>query len=238
MRIVIFYSLRGFLILFLSCVSFLTEAGQIHQAVQKGDKNLLSVVLEESLLDSRDRHGNTVLHIAVQRQDVEMVQLLLKRGLNVNARNRAGETALHIACRLRNEEIAHFLLKKDMNLNLGDKNGDTVLHVASRRDLPSVILELLNKGANINVQNNGGNTPLHNVSSLNNFKLIRLFIKRGANVNIKNKKQNTALDFVMRASYEYASLVKNYEEYEIVRGKAVNALKTALSNRCRASLYY
>lgn len=46
---------------------------------------------------ARDEFGNTVLIIAVERNDKAMIKLALKYGVDVNWVNFAGNSALHVA---------------------------------------------------------------------------------------------------------------------------------------------
>jgi peptidoglycan/LPS O-acetylase OafA/YrhL len=82
-------------------------------AVRQGDKRLIGVLLldDHSAIDEPDaQFGVTPLGWAVLRGDIDMVQLLLARGAQVNAGNRDGSTPLHGAAFLGRHELAALLL--------------------------------------------------------------------------------------------------------------------------------
>ncbi|PON51980.1 Transmembrane protein [Parasponia andersonii] len=73
----------------------------LHVAAKNNRLEALEVLLgwldyvgKKMILDWTDDEGNNVLHIAASRNQTEMVQLLVRRGINVNTKNLAGLTAL------------------------------------------------------------------------------------------------------------------------------------------------
>ena len=48
-------------------------------------------------LSCTDGSGNTLLHIAAKRNNVDDVSLLLEKGADRNHKNHAGKTPLHLA---------------------------------------------------------------------------------------------------------------------------------------------
>ncbi|KAK9131332.1 hypothetical protein Sjap_011819 [Stephania japonica] len=78
----------------------------LHLCVKHGRLEALKVLLEWMKIksfddqvvsvNSRDDEGNTVLHIAVAKKQIQVVELLLRNGVEVNALNRNGFTALDI----------------------------------------------------------------------------------------------------------------------------------------------
>lgn len=88
-----------------------------------------------------DCHGNTVLMSFVagfpDSQNIpalqEIIQLLCKKGANINARNRAGETALHVAVRLGKKLAVRTLVDNGANVHVRDGRGRSLLDVADAR---------------------------------------------------------------------------------------------------------
>ncbi len=58
-----------------------------------------------------DHHGRTLLHAAVENENVPLVKTLISTGVNINAREICGATPLTIAVIKRNEEISRYLLE-------------------------------------------------------------------------------------------------------------------------------
>ena len=74
---------------------------------------------------------NTALRIASKEGHVELVEMLLNNGANVNAKNSYGVTALHIASREGHTDIVAMLLEKGADVNAKTNWGDTALMAAS-----------------------------------------------------------------------------------------------------------
>ncbi|KAK1979348.1 hypothetical protein LZ30DRAFT_783503 [Colletotrichum cereale] len=87
-----------------------------------------------------DKYGNTVLMAFVAqlpedddyKKPVEILELLIKAGANVNARNRNGETPLHIAVRRGKKLAMRTLAQNGANPQARDAEGRSVLEVADR----------------------------------------------------------------------------------------------------------
>lgn len=82
---------------------------------------------------------------ALDSDDVELVQLLLKEGrVSLNDAH-----ALHYATSYCNPQTVQELLELELaDVNLRDNHGLTVLHLASMRREPAILVRLLSKGAN------------------------------------------------------------------------------------------
>ena len=61
-------------------------------------------------LKTRNKDGQTSLHIAVQSGDMEKVKFLVDAGATLEARNKDGQTSLHIAVQSGDMEKVKFLV--------------------------------------------------------------------------------------------------------------------------------
>ncbi|EAY18587.1 hypothetical protein TVAG_462730 [Trichomonas vaginalis G3] len=61
-------------------------------------------------IHTKNRHGNTALHKAVNINSKEMVEFLLSHGANINEKNKNGDTVLHFAAFNNSKEMVEFLL--------------------------------------------------------------------------------------------------------------------------------
>jgi hypothetical protein len=123
------------------------------------------------LLDSEadvklpDENGSTPLHAVAGEQDcLEMVELLLRYGADINARNCQDATPLHLA--IRNSEapveMVKFLLAHGAGANLKNDTAATPLHIAARfaENGPAIIKLLLDHGAEIDAEDTNEVTAL------------------------------------------------------------------------------
>jgi ankyrin repeat protein len=138
---------------------FLIAKGADVNAKDKGGRTALMYSVDNTdmaaLLIARGANVNikseinrvSALHLAVERGDTKLVELLLSHGADVNAKasriNWQGWTPLHIACeRWWNEAIVEMLLAKGAEVNAKTDEGDTPLSLAKGQ---KVIVELLRK---------------------------------------------------------------------------------------------
>ncbi|KAL3770357.1 hypothetical protein ACHAWU_003577 [Discostella pseudostelligera] len=147
-----------------------------HQAIISGDKHrLLEEIRKASCVElginSTDSKGRSPLHIAVQRSNLELVQILLSHDAIANTQDFSGNTALHYA---DSPDMTRVLLEGGVSPNIPNGAGLCSLHLAvKRRDFTSV-KHLLSYGADVNNADDAyWYSPLHLValadeSQLNN----------------------------------------------------------------------
>ena len=120
-----------------------------------------------------DYEGMTALCIASDWEYVELVEVLLKYGADVNAKDDYEYTALMYAACDRNDDdsngsakqaILEALLRHGADINAkngeGGSTGSTALHLAVQNGRLAAVKVLLKHGANVNIKNNYGKTPL------------------------------------------------------------------------------
>lgn len=131
--------------------------------------------------------GNTLLHLV---DDLNLLDLLLKKGANPNLVNEFKKTPLHCA---RTAEIADRLLKAGADPKAAAKYGNSPLHLASSI---SIIETLIQGGADPNQPNEDGNTPLH--MYLNDLSVFHVLLTHGADLSIKNNSGKTPVDYLSK----------------------------------------
>ncbi|RDL38699.1 uncharacterized protein BP5553_03039 [Venustampulla echinocandica] len=127
---------------------------------------------------SQPSDGRTTLHLAVEHNRLNIVQLLLARNADIRAQDRWGYTALHVAAIRGHEELTRSLLScyssssslsyhSDSRsqhadfIDMTDATGYTALHHAAENGHSGVVEILFLAGANPRAQNNTGATLLH-----------------------------------------------------------------------------
>lgn len=111
-------------------------------------------------LHQTEADGQTCLHKAITfKSNLEVVKVLVDRGLDVNAVNESGFTPLMFCIDKDCTEVAVFLITlPNINLNLTNAYGFTALHYAARMENGKVLCKLLAAGADPKVVNNVNQT--------------------------------------------------------------------------------
>lgn len=133
-------------------------------------------------IDARGAEGYTALHMAIMKEEVGVVALLIEGGADVEARDDDGLTPLHIAVAQGDLSIIESLLGNGADVNTANAYGTTALHGAVKMN-PSAIPVLINHGANTESHDGSGATPLLLAVAEGQTESIRLLIDGGANVN-------------------------------------------------------
>ncbi|KAI4872787.1 hypothetical protein NFI96_020719 [Prochilodus magdalenae] len=107
----------------------------------------------------RNHKGETPLHLAAIKGDVEATKELLDQGADPNLKDHAGWTPLHEACNLGHVGVVEVLLQQGALLNTPGYENDSPLHDAVRNGHVAVAKLLLEHGASPNVLNLAGLRP-------------------------------------------------------------------------------
>ncbi len=109
-------------------------------------RKIVDLLVSKVGIDWSDSGGLSLLHMAAQWRNSQLVYLLLDKGISPHLREKEGKTALHIAARLNCADICHFLVKKGgAALFSVDYQGETAFLEASSwgsHDALRVLLDL------------------------------------------------------------------------------------------------
>jgi ankyrin repeat protein len=111
-----------------------------------------------SELDTLDENGSTLIHLAVKRSDVTMVQQLLQyRRIDLDRlekRSIGGYSALHHACMQNNQQLVQLLLENGASPSVQSDSelGDSPLHLCCRMGFTAAAAILLRFGANVTLK--------------------------------------------------------------------------------------
>jgi ankyrin repeat protein len=149
------------------------------------------------------------LHWAVQRNDLEAADRLIRSGANVKAANRYGITALQVAATNGSAPMIEKLLAAGADANTATPEGETVLMTAARTGDPAAVRVLLAHGANVNATESWRKqTALMWAAAENNAAAAKVLIDAGADIKARSKAGAfTAFLFAVRAGHIDASRV-------------------------------
>jgi len=190
-------------------------------AINSSNKEIVKLLIrsDPDLINNKDELGAKLLLFGVKKGNLEIVELLLELGANVDHTNSKGETALFHAIKICDDEVAIQLMNKGANVNAQDMNGDTPVMIAVRLDVfESCYMTkiLIEHGADILMRNNDGETPLHMSLRKPKTVVLRFLIAHGADMDEENFQGETPL--------MYAIKIQNFEGFEILidRGADIN----------------
>lgn len=121
-----------------------SHAGQLHDAVNAGDSQIVFRLIEQGA-DVNEREFNliTPLHLAAIYGKFEIAVMLLAHGANVHATDTDGHTPLHNAAALGYLDIVETLIANGSNIHATSKFGQTALYFAQQNDHTEVISLIL-----------------------------------------------------------------------------------------------
>lgn len=147
--------------------------------------------------------GATELHWAVHRDDVALVDRLIRAGANVSAANEYGVTPLVLACTNRSAAVVETLLAAGANPNAAQATGVTPLMECARTGATAAVAALLGRGAAIDAAHaKSGQTALMWAAAEGHPDVVRLLIARGAGVRVRSTGGFTPLLFAARSGDE------------------------------------
>ena len=156
----------------------------LHKAARKGQHDMCRRLLVGSEPNKADSEGKTVLDIAIERNDLELCDIMLQAGTDTNAVRLDGSTNLIKATQQQNLPLLQLILSKGCDTNKTDSHGWAALHWAAIFHHGLICKELLDQGADPNIRSPYDGTPL----------IFLLPDSRDKNLNfVRERSESTAL---------------------------------------------
>ena len=112
------------------------------EAVKENDAEFLTAILTDEEIKAKidlnhvyEENGQTLLHTAIDCENLEAVRLLVAAGVNVDKFNKAKWTSLHVAALKGQIGTMQILMgsgKADVNAGTEGRN-ETILHILARK---------------------------------------------------------------------------------------------------------
>lgn len=133
-------------------------------AAGKGYREIVTFLLDNGAdINLRNKLGATALALTVSEGDAAIVELLIKRGANVNEKMEGDSTPLYFAAYRKGDHIKTFdlLLKGGADINAKMKGGTTILMQAVASDNRKIVARILDVQPDaIRDRDERGRTPL------------------------------------------------------------------------------
>ncbi|ATZ80688.1 ankyrin repeat/calcium channel domain-containing protein [Bodo saltans virus] len=186
-----------------------------------GYNSMLEILLETdkkqfgiSLINFRDRNNKIPLHHAIEKKNIDAINILLKYNSNVNIVDKDGYNSLFYAIKSRSIEIVKLILPHISNINAKSFAGENVLHISCNLQLVQITEILIKQNIMINaIDTNNELSPLHYSVLVNNNNLVKILLNAGANINIQDVYGNTPLHYIItEKSYEIFDSLHNNKD--------------------------
>ncbi len=180
----------------------------LHLAARLEMRDAFNKAFERCELSVRDASGNNVLHALVRRQNLSMMERVLKRAPDLlHQKNTAGLTPLGEVARRAGRPLgltdglmaaARFLISSGADPSAQDQEGRTLLHHAVKHDHFDFIRFLMEKRINPDVRDNQGRTALHfaidKAHEEGRLDMLDLLLDLGADPDLTDDRGWTVLD--------------------------------------------
>uniref|UniRef100_A0A8C5T9V2 Ankyrin repeat and FYVE domain containing 1 n=1 Tax=Malurus cyaneus samueli TaxID=2593467 RepID=A0A8C5T9V2_9PASS len=135
--------------------------------------------------------GQTLLHMAIQRQDSKSALFLLEHQADINVRTQDGETALQLAIQNQLPLVVDAICTRGADMSVPDEKGNPPLWLALENNLEDIASTLVRHGCDATCWGSGpsgcSQTLLHRAIDENSEQIACFLIRSGCDVNSPRK---------------------------------------------------
>jgi len=191
----------------------------LHIAIQDGriDTRILGNILDQNAnVNTRNRDGDTPLHIAARMNRRDAGAYILTRGADVFSANSAGDSPLRLALTHRSGVLQWMFTPQTIEAR--DGMGNNMLHYVALWRMDRHIPFMIQQGISTEFANATGETPLFWAVHHDGASTVRALLTAGANLHARDSLGNSAL-------------------HSAVRWNAVNATNTLLNEGISVNIH-
>ncbi|TYZ68508.1 hypothetical protein PybrP1_005468 [[Pythium] brassicae (nom. inval.)] len=176
--------------------------------------------------------GEPPLVCASRNGHIEIVELLLQYGADMNAADTDDWTALHWFAINGRTEMVSELLRQGAQVDSKSNSGATPLYIAAQQGHFGVVVELIKSGANVDFKLDSGVTPVYIAAQGGYCDVVAELLKSGASVDSKNSDGATALLVAALNGHRdmVAELIKSGAQMESKVSGGLTPLHAAATN--------
>ena len=211
----------------------------IHYAIWFGQKATVQFLLESRHrigfnIEGRLNNGNTILHIACEKRDIEIVDLVsnalqkINSDIDFDTRRNDQATPLHLACINPKSDVAIKLLRRfPEKINVLGQDDRNILHYACEKGNLKLLKYIFGNSAfDFNAVDTDGWTPLHFASHFGQYEVVKFLYEnyeaKGIDVAKKTNEGETAEDLAREEGHQGILNVLNLWTMTIEIKKMIN----------------
>ncbi|VDI26531.1 Hypothetical predicted protein [Mytilus galloprovincialis] len=160
-----------------------------------GFKNIAILLIDQGI--NAVESCNSLLNATNGGHD-DIVEMLVKKGWDVNNVDMQGKTALFIACERGFLKIVLLLVDKNADIFRVNDNGETPLHAACLAGNIEIVRTLIEHNGYIDMLDKDRESPLHKACRQGSTCVIQTLVDHGANINLVNTHGLTPLNLAMQ----------------------------------------
>ena len=173
------------------CLDIKDESGK--SLLEGCRENQQFVLLREAISADKRKHS--------MRINEDRLQMLLDRGVSVNAKDRWGDSVLMSACSSGYETIVSQLIKAGIDINAKNISGETALRAACKEGQEAVVTQLIEARADVNVKDKMGATALMIACAEGQEAVVSKLIEAKSDLDIVSNYGKTALMYACRKGH-------------------------------------
>lgn len=156
---------------------------------------------------SRDDDGRTPLQLAILKNDLTAVRMLIQAKSDANVQDYYGNSSLHLLAGIDDDQIFNIVIPFIKDINIRNNAGETPVLSAVRKGNHKIVKLLIEKGAKLSISDDDGNSPLHFAGDND---MAELLCVNHANIEARNEDGETPL--MIAISRGRKSMVEFYFE--------------------------
>src|SRR5258708_22890506 len=163
------------------------RATPLHYATFCGMADIATFLIVEHSQDVNacgiDIDGETPLHVASNQGDVELVQVLLEHGADIEAQDDYGSTPIHLASFFGEVELVQVLLEHGAEIEARDNRRCTPIHLASDCGDVELVQLFLKQGADAEARDEDDGNPLETAMCERHVEIVRVLLEHVLDAN-------------------------------------------------------
>ncbi|KAH6972639.1 hypothetical protein EDB80DRAFT_360245 [Ilyonectria destructans] len=203
----------------------------LYYASLLGLDSIMSMLLDDTTLAALPPIGDRCYADSLRQKpesfgsNENTVQMLLEKGVDVNAKGGRYGSALQAASAKGYDKIVQLLLEKGADVNAKGGSYESALQVASERGHDKIVQLLLEKGADVNGKGGEYGSALEAASEIGHDKIVQLLLEKGADVNAEGGHYGSALEAASAGGHDKIA------QLLLEKGADINAKRWPLRKR-------